>query len=111
MRSPAVAVSDGDPWALPKIPLEARHELLPFTDYPVSLHERLALLACLNEYGSLPASACLHVLPESPHPVAVLAALILRGVLTADLAAGRLNPETRIRRAEPFPATEPEDGR
>jgi hypothetical protein len=99
MRSPAVAGSDGDPWALSEIPHEARHELLPYTDYPVFLHERVLLLASLDEHDSLPVTGCLHVLRASSNPVAVLAALILKGVIVADLEAGPLDPSTRISRA------------
>lgn len=100
MPSPAVAGRDGEPWPLPNCQ-EARDELLPYADHPVALHERVLLLACLDEYGSLPVTGCLHVLRESAQPVAVLAALIVKGVIVADLDAGPLDPWTRIRRAVP----------
>jgi len=104
--SPAVAGRDGDPWTLSAIPDDARHELLPYAAYPVALHERVLLLACLDEYGSLPVTGCLHVLRDSDNAVAVLAALILKGIVIADLDAGPLDPWTRIRRAEPAWQTE-----
>lgn len=100
IRLPAVADRDGDPWSMPAIPQESRHELLPYADHPIALHERVLLLACLDEYGSLPVAGCLHVLRGSDNPIAVIAALILKGVIAADFEAGPLDPWTRIRRAE-----------
>jgi hypothetical protein len=108
---PAVADRDGDPWFMPAIPQESRHELLPYADHPVALHERVLLLACLDEYGSLPVAGCLHVLRGSDNSIAVLAALILKGVIAADLEAGPLDPSTRVRRAEFSPLAEREGRR
>jgi hypothetical protein len=76
-----------------------RHEFLPYADHPVALHERVLLLACLDEHGCMPVVGCLHVLRGSSNPVAVLAALILKGIIIADLDAGPLDPWTRISRA------------
>jgi hypothetical protein len=108
LRFNAVAESDSDPWPTPRIPVAVRHELLPYADHPVALHERVLLLACLDEHGSISVAGCLHVLRSSSNPVAVLAALILKGVIVADLEAGPLEPRTRIRRADPLCTAERE---
>lgn len=99
VRFNAVADSDGDPRLMPRIPVAIRHELVPYADHPVALHERVLLLALLEEHDSLPVAGCLHVLRASSNPVAVLAALILKGVIVADFEAGPLDPSTRISRA------------
>jgi hypothetical protein len=78
--------------------LENARELLVYASHPIPLPERLLLLACLDEYQSLPFSACMHVIRASPNPVGVIAAMALRRFVEIDLDQGRIGPETRVSR-------------
>ncbi len=88
--------------------MAVRLELLPYADHPVALHERVLLLAYLDEHGSISVAGCRHVLRSNSNPVGVTAALVLKSVIVADLGTGLLEPRTRIRRAEPFCTSERE---
>lgn len=96
LRYERFAIDSGLHWRL-----ENARELLAYASYPVTMQERLLLLSCLDEHGSLPLVACLHILRRSRDPIASIAALILRNVVSADLDSGLLDPGTRIRRTEP----------
>lgn len=109
IRVDAVAASDRNPSPAPRIPITDYHELLRYADHPVALPDRLILLSCLDEHGSLTLSNCLYVLRNSSSPVAILAALLARGVLIAEPDNGSLEPNTRIRRTEASPQHQ-EDG-
>jgi hypothetical protein len=78
--------------------LENARELLAYASHPIQLRERLLLLTCLDDYRSLPLSACIHVLRGSHNPVGVIAAMALRRFVEIDLDEARMGPETRVSR-------------
>jgi hypothetical protein len=77
---------------------ENARELLAYASHPIPLRERLLLLTCLDEYRSLPLSACIHVVRGSQNPVGVIAAMALRRFVEIDLDKARIGPETRVSR-------------
>lgn len=77
--------------------LQNARDLLRYAKYSPSLADRLRLLGTLDEQGSLSMSDCLRVLPGRD-PVAVLASLILHGLVGVELDEALLGPETMVRR-------------
>lgn len=71
-------------------------DLLQYASLSVTLGDRVRLLACLDEHGSLPLSACAQVIRNSIDPVGTIAALALRRVLVIDLDDGPIGPQTRV---------------
>jgi hypothetical protein len=72
-------------------------DLLRYSGHNVPLGDRMRLLSCLDENGSLTFSDCLGVIRET-QPVAALASMILQGLLEVDLDEELLGPQTMVRR-------------
>lgn len=77
--------------------LQNARDLLRYARFLPMLADRIRLLATLDEHGSLPVSDCLQVI-TSRDPVAVLASLILAGLLEVELDMELIGPETVVRR-------------
>jgi hypothetical protein len=77
--------------------LQNARDLLRYHGHRVPLGDRVRLLACLDEHGSLTFSECLQVIRET-QPVAALASLILQRLLFIELDSALIGPETVVRR-------------
>ena len=71
-------------------------DLLRYASLSVSLGDRVRLLACLDEHGSLPLADCAQVIRNCIDPVGAIAALALRRVVIIDLDDGPIGPQTRV---------------
>lgn len=80
--------------------LQNAKDLLRYANFRVSLAERVRLLAMLDDQGSLTLSECA-VIVSGKYGVAVVASLVLQGLLEVDLDAAMLGPETMVRRIRP----------
>jgi hypothetical protein len=78
--------------------LENARDLLAYALHPVSLRERVLLLACLDEHETLPLSVCLQIIGNSHDPIGTIGAMVLRRFIDIDLDRGRIGPETRVSR-------------
>ena len=77
--------------------LQNARDLLRYQGHRVPLGDRVRLLACLDEHGSLTLAECLQVVRET-QPVAAVASLILQRLLVVDLDSALIGPETSVRR-------------
>jgi len=77
--------------------LQNARDLLRYQGHKVPLGDRVRLLACLDEHGSLTFSDCLQVVRET-QAVPALASLILQGLLAVELDSELIGPETVVRR-------------
>lgn len=77
--------------------LQNAKDLLRYGSAPLTLGDRLRVLAILEEHGNLTITECLTVFTETK-PVAGLAQMILRGFVEVDLDTELLGPETIVRR-------------
>ncbi len=77
--------------------LQNARDLLRYQGHRVPLGDRVRLLACLDEHGSLTFSECLQVVRET-QSVPALASLILQGLLVVELDNALIGPETLVRR-------------
>jgi len=77
--------------------LQNARDLLRYADYTIPLGDRVRLLAALDEHSSLTVAECMSSFREG-NPMAILAAMILRGFLDVELDENLIGPETTIRR-------------
>ncbi len=77
--------------------LQNARDLLRYQGHRVPLGDRVRLLACLDEHGSLTLSECLQIIRET-QPVAAVASLILQRLLVVELDSALIGPETLVRR-------------
>jgi hypothetical protein len=77
--------------------LQNARDLLRYQGHRVPLGDRVRLLSCLDEHGSLTLSECLQVIRET-QAVPALASLILQRLLTVELDSALIGPETMVRR-------------
>jgi hypothetical protein len=77
--------------------LQNARDLLRYQGHRVPLGDRVRLLSCLDEHGSLTLSECLQIVRET-QAVPALASLILQRLLTVELDSALIGPETVVRR-------------
>jgi hypothetical protein len=78
--------------------LENARDLMAYALSPIPLRERLILLACLDEYRTLPLAACMQVIRDGRDPIGTIAAMALHRFIDIDLDTARIGPETRVSR-------------
>lgn len=82
---------------LPQTRLQNARELLRYVNYRVGLSDRIRLLACLDEHGSLSVAECLHLF-QDVRPIAGIARLFLQRFIDIDIDEALIGPESQVRR-------------
>ncbi|NTF08014.1 hypothetical protein G6L37_17755 [Agrobacterium rubi] len=77
--------------------LRNARDLLRYSNYRVSLGDRVRLLAALEENGSLTVVECLSAFTETK-PIGGLASMILTGFVEVDLDESLIGPGTQVKR-------------
>lgn len=81
----------------PETRLQNARELLRYANYRVGLSDRVRLLACLDEHGSLSVAECLHLF-QDVRPIAGIARLFLQRFIDMDIDEALIGPESQVRR-------------
>lgn len=78
--------------------LQNAKDLLRYAGWEPALGDKIRILMALDDLGSLTLGECLSSIRDGK-PMQSMAAMILKGIVTVDLNAGLLGPDTIIRRA------------